>query len=74
MACQFLDDVKACGTSILYGFNSSATAQQDKVDDKGKIIERVSIGYDLPFIIHNSARYTKEEIEYGAKLFGKIGK
>jgi hypothetical protein len=57
----------------MYGFNSSATAQADKVDSNGRI-KRVSIGYDLPFIIHNSARYTKESIEYGAKLFGKIGK
>ena len=72
MACEFLDDVKDCGLSLLYGFNSSATAQNDVRNDEGKITQRVSIGYDLPFIIHNSCRYTQLEVENGCKLFGKI--
>lgn len=42
----------------MYGFNSSSTNKQDKLNEKGKIVERVSVGYDLPFIIHNSGRYT----------------
>jgi hypothetical protein len=74
MACAFLDDVKNSGISIMYGFNSSSTVQNDTYDEFGKIIERKSIGYDLPFIVHNSARYTQTELEYGSKIFGSIGK
>jgi len=73
MACKFLDDVKAEGISILFGFNSSATVQLDTVDEDGKI-KPVPIGYDLPFILHNSCRYSHVEVEYGTKMFGKIGK
>jgi hypothetical protein len=40
MSCSFLDDVKAVGMSILYGFNSSATMKADQLNDYGKIVER----------------------------------
>ena len=44
----------------MYGFNSSCTIKEDQRNDYGKLVKREQIGYDLPFIIHCSGRYTQE--------------